>query len=77
MKFWNLRDLELFFDRSKQGVWILRKDPTFPAAIVVQGRQMFDSAEIKAWDVARKKAADDKVKRQRAIALSEIKAGVR
>ena len=55
MKFWTLRDLELFFDRSKASIWALRKDPGFPAAIEVQGRQMFDAAAIKAWDTERKK----------------------
>lgn len=55
MKFWTLRDLELYFDRSKTSIWALRKDPGFPVAIEVQGRQMFDAAAIKAWDVERKK----------------------
>jgi hypothetical protein len=77
MKFWSLKDLEVFFDRSKQGVWILRKDPTFPHAIMVQGRQLFDSTAIRSWDDDRKKVAAETEKRRKSAALAELKAGAK
>ena len=74
MKFWSLTDLERYFGRSKQSIWAMRKDQTFPAAIEIQGRQMFDSAAVVAWDLGRKKAAAEAEKRRRTEALAQLKA---
>lgn len=68
-----MQDLEVFFDRSKQGVWILRKDPTFPPPVIIQGKQMFEAAIIKAWDIDREKAAVTKGRRRRTEALAQLR----
>ncbi len=73
MKFWSLKDLELFFDRSRANVWALRKEPGFPEAIEVQGRQLFDAAAVKAWDAERKKQR--RAKRAAAFAQAKIGGG--
>ncbi len=70
IKFWSLRDLERYFGRSKASVWTMRKDPTFPLAKEIQGRQMFDAHAIVAWD-------KERIKKARAEGIAEIKANIR
>ena len=54
MRYWSLDELEKYFDSSRTGVWKLRKDPKFPQPLLVQGRVMFRSHEVMAWDSERR-----------------------